>query len=122
MPRGDWMEHGVAWDGIAGDDGTEDDEPTISFVNDFKGGACRNWTEHGVAWDDVARNDGTGDDEPTIPFVDDLKGGAGRGCGRDHAERVLGSRLRKMHAATGRSVALRAMTLLVMPGRGTTSR
>ena len=79
-----------------------DDEPTISFVDDFEGGArCGHghvervldvgfrkmtrgdstdyggdWTEHGIAWDNVAGKDGTMDDDPTISFVDDPEGGA----------------------------------------------
>ena len=76
MARGDWMEHGVAWDDVAGDDRTMDDESAISCVDDLDGGAHRDWTEHGVAWDEVAGNDGTMDDKPTISFVDDLEGGA----------------------------------------------
>ena len=37
--RRDWTEHGIAWDVVAGDDGSMDDEPTISFVDDLEGGA-----------------------------------------------------------------------------------
>ena len=33
------MEHGLAWDDVAGNDRTMDDEPTILFVDDFNGGA-----------------------------------------------------------------------------------
>ena len=39
MARSEWTEHGVAWDDVAGDNRTMDDEPTISFVNDLEGGA-----------------------------------------------------------------------------------
>ena len=39
MARGDLTKRGVTWDGGAGDDGTMDDKPTISFVNDLEGGA-----------------------------------------------------------------------------------
>ena len=39
MARGDWMEHGVTWDDVAGDDRTMDDDPTISFVDDLDSGA-----------------------------------------------------------------------------------
>ena len=39
MARGNWTERGVAWDDIAGDDETMDDEPKISFVDDLDGGA-----------------------------------------------------------------------------------
>ena len=39
MVRGDWTEHGVAWDDVASNDRTMDDEPTISFVDDLEGGA-----------------------------------------------------------------------------------
>ena len=51
MARGDWMGRGVAWDDVAGDDGTKDDKPTISFVDNFEGGACRGrgHTERGHA-------------------------------------------------------------------------
>ena len=36
---GDWMEHGVAWDDVTGNDRTMDDEPTTSFIDDRNGGA-----------------------------------------------------------------------------------
>ena len=39
MARGDWTERGVAWNDVAGDDGTGDDEPTISFIDNLEGGA-----------------------------------------------------------------------------------
>ena len=39
MARGDWTEHGAAWDDVASDDGTGDDKPAISYVNDLEGGA-----------------------------------------------------------------------------------
>ena len=42
MARGDWTERGVAWDDVAGNEGTIDDEPTISFVDDLEGGASYN--------------------------------------------------------------------------------
>ena len=83
MARGDWMERGVAWDNVAVNDGTGDDEPTISFVDDLEGGACC----------------GRGHDE-RVPSVGlrlgggDVEGGAGRGHG--HAERVVGLRFRKI--------------------------
>ena len=39
MARSQWTENGVAWDDVAGDDGTMDDEQTIYFVEDLEGGA-----------------------------------------------------------------------------------
>ena len=33
MARGDWTESGAACDDVAGDNGTGDDEPAISFVD-----------------------------------------------------------------------------------------
>ena len=39
MAHGDWTDCGFAWDDIAGGNGTMDDEPTISFVDNLEGGA-----------------------------------------------------------------------------------
>ena len=51
MARGDWMEHGVAWDNVAGDDRTMGDKPTISFVNELEGGALYDVDVTAAVWD-----------------------------------------------------------------------
>ena len=44
MARGNWMERGVAWHEVAGNNGIGDDKPMISFVNNLEG----------VSWYDVS--------------------------------------------------------------------
>ena len=39
MACGDWTEHGVVWDDVAGDDRTMDDTSRVSCVDDFEGRA-----------------------------------------------------------------------------------
>ena len=51
MARGDWTEHGFAWDDVADDDGTGDDNPMISFVDDLEGGAWYDVDVVTAAWD-----------------------------------------------------------------------
>ena len=39
MARGDWTEHGIAWDDVAGKGGMGYEKPTLSFVDDPEGSA-----------------------------------------------------------------------------------
>ena len=42
MACGNWMERGVTWDNVARDDGTGDNESTISFADNLEGSVWYN--------------------------------------------------------------------------------